>query len=48
MLRALGRDDQSANSSIRFSFGRFTTRDEVDRAVQVVREQVTRIRSYAA
>ena len=48
VLRALGRDDQSANSSIRFSFGRFTTSQEVDRAIEVVREQVSRIRAYAA
>jgi len=48
VLRALGRDDQAAQSSIRFSIGRFTTEAEIDRAIHVVREQVSRIRSYAA
>lgn len=45
VLRALGRDDQLAQSSLRFSMGRFSTAEEVDYAIAVVREQVNRLRS---
>ncbi len=45
VLRALGRDDQLAQSSLRFSVGRFTTADEVDRAAAIVRTQVQRLRA---
>ena len=47
VLRALGRDDQLAQSSLRFSLGRFTTAAEVDYAIRVVREQVGRLRALA-
>jgi cysteine desulfurase len=47
VLRAIGRDDQLAGSSLRFSFGRFTTEEEVDRAVARVIEEVTRLRAVA-
>jgi cysteine desulfurase len=45
VLRALGHDDQLAQSSLRFSLGRFSTAEEVDYAVRVVREQVDRLRA---
>jgi cysteine desulfurase len=45
VLRALGRDDQLAQSSLRFSVGRGTNEAEIDRAVSLVCEQVTRLRS---
>ncbi|NHA15632.1 IscS subfamily cysteine desulfurase [Thioalkalivibrio sp. XN279] len=45
VLRALGRDDQLAQSSLRFSVGRFTTAEDVDRAAAIVRTQVQRLRS---
>ena len=45
VLRALGRDDQLAQSSLRFSLGRFTTAEEVDRAAAIVRTQVQRLRA---
>jgi len=45
VLRALGRDDQLAQSSLRFSVGRFTTAEEVDRAAAIVRTQVQRLRA---
>lgn len=48
VLRALGRDDQSAQSSIRFSIGRFTTESDIDRAIEVIHQQVKRIRAFAA
>ena len=45
VLRALGRDDQLAQSSLRFSVGRYTTAEEVDAAIARVREQVPRLRA---
>jgi len=47
VLRALGRDDQSAGSSLRFSIGCFTTEAEVDRAITVVNTQYRRLRALA-
>jgi cysteine desulfurase len=47
VLRALGRSDQLAQSSIRFSLGRFTTEDDVDRAIEVVSREVARLRSLS-
>ncbi len=48
VLRALGLDDALAHASIRFSFGRFTTREEVDFAAARVVETVTRLRVASA
>jgi cysteine desulfurase len=48
VLRALGRSDQLAQSSLRFSLGRFTTAEEVDVAVAAVTREVTRLRSLAS
>ena len=47
VLRAIGRDDQLAQSSIRFSLGRFTTASDVEFAISRVRDQVQRLRSLA-
>ncbi|MFC4312946.1 IscS subfamily cysteine desulfurase [Steroidobacter flavus] len=47
VLRALGRSDQLAQSSIRFSLGRFTTEDDIDRAVAVVSREVARLRELS-
>jgi len=47
VLRALGRADELAHSSIRFTLGRFTTEAEVDYAVEKVREQVCRLRELS-
>jgi cysteine desulfurase len=44
VLRALGLDDELAHSSLRFSFGRFTTGEEAMRAAALVREAVVRLR----
>ena len=44
VLLALGYDTDRALSSVRFSFGRFTTAREIDRAGQLVRETVTALR----
>lgn len=47
VLRALGREDELAHSSIRFTLGRFSTADEVDHAVAIIREQVERLRDLS-
>ena len=47
VLRALGRDDELAHSSIRFSIGRFTTEEEVDYTVEKVREGIGRLRELS-
>ncbi|MNL21620.1 Cysteine desulfurase [compost metagenome] len=44
MLRALGRSDELAHSSIRFTLGRFTTEAEIDAVVRQVTETVARLR----
>jgi cysteine desulfurase len=48
VLRALGRDEQLAGASLRFSLGRFSTEAEVDRATELVIEQYRRLTALAA
>ena len=48
VLQALGLDDDSAHSSVRFSFGRFTRAHEVDYAAERIRESVAELRSLSA
>ena len=47
VLRALGRKDELAHSSIRFSFGRFTNDDEVQRTLQLLNNVVERLRELS-
>ena len=47
VLRALGLNDELAHSSLRFSFGRFTTEDDVDQAAQSVRHAVDKLRELS-
>jgi cysteine desulfurase len=47
VLRALGVDEAMAHTSLRIGFGRFTTEDEVDRAVQDIVEHVTKLREMS-
>ena len=47
VLRALGREDELAHSSIRFTFGRFSTEEEVDYVLSKVKEQVERLRDLS-
>lgn len=47
VLRALGRSDTLAHSSLRLTLGRFTTQDEVDRAVRLLRTQIARLRELS-
>ncbi|SNR82186.1 IscS subfamily cysteine desulfurase [Pseudomonas segetis] len=47
VLRALGRNDELAHSSIRFTFGRFSTEEEIDYAAAKVRDAVTKLRELS-
>jgi cysteine desulfurase len=47
VLRALGLSDEVAHSSIRFSVGRFTTAEEIDRALAQVTSTVERLRELS-
>jgi cysteine desulfurase len=47
VLRALGRSDRLAQSSLRLSLGRFTTADEVERALVAIRAAVGKLRALA-
>jgi cysteine desulfurase len=47
VLRALGRNDELAHSSIRFTIGRFTTEEEVDYVANLLRDKVTRLRELS-
>jgi cysteine desulfurase len=47
VLRALGRSDELAHSSLRMTIGRFTTEEEIDYAVKSIRETVARLRELS-
>jgi cysteine desulfurase len=47
VLRALGRDDELAHSSLRFSIGRFTTEQDIDHAIKVIRTAVSKLRDLS-
>ncbi|WP_019022481.1 IscS subfamily cysteine desulfurase [Thioalkalivibrio sp. ALE23] len=47
VLRALGRDDELAHSSIRFSIGRYTTVEEVDHTIDIVHKAVGKLRELS-
>jgi len=47
VLRALGRSDELAHSSIRFTLGRFTTQEEIDYTVNHLRSKVERLRELS-
>ena len=47
VLRALGRNDELAHSSIRFTLGRFTTEQEVDFAVELIKSRVGKLRDMS-
>jgi cysteine desulfurase len=47
VLRALGRSDELAHSSIRFSVGRFTTDADVDYAVDLIQTKVGKLREMS-
>jgi len=47
VLRALGRSDELAHSSIRFTLGRFTTQDDVDYSVEHLKAKVAKLRDLS-
>jgi cysteine desulfurase len=47
VLRALGREDELAHSSIRFTLGRFSTLEEVDYAINKIKTEVERLRQLS-
>jgi cysteine desulfurase len=47
VLRALGRSDELAHSSIRFSIGRFTTEEEIDYAIKLLHEKIGKLRELS-
>jgi cysteine desulfurase len=47
VLRALGRSDELAHSSIRFTLGRFTTEEEVDYAAELIKKKVAKLRELS-
>lgn len=47
VLRALGRSDELAHSSIRFSFGRFTTQEEIDFTIALLHQKVEKLRNLS-
>jgi cysteine desulfurase len=47
VLRALGRSDELAHSSIRFTVGRFTTEAEIDYAVDLIKRKVAKLRELS-
>ncbi len=47
VLRALGRADQLAHSSIRFTLGKYTTPEEIDFAIEVIRRKLTWLREIS-
>ncbi len=47
VLRAIGRNDELAHSSIRFSIGRFSTQEEVDYTIELVRNKVAKLRELS-
>lgn len=47
VLRALGRNDELAHSSIRFTIGRFTTEQEIDYAIRLMKKNVAKLRDLS-
>ena len=47
VLRALGRNDELAHSSIRFTMGRFTTEQEIDFTVELLKSQIGKLRDMS-
>ena len=47
VLRALGRNDELAHSSIRFTVGRFTTEEDIDYAVRLLQSKVDKLRELS-
>jgi cysteine desulfurase len=47
VLRALGRNDELAHSSIRFTVGRFTTEEEIDYVIALLKGKIAKLRDLS-
>ena len=47
VLRALGRSDELAHSSLRMTIGRFTTEEEIDYAIATIKQNVAKLRELS-
>ena len=47
VLRALGRSDELAHSSLRISIGKYTTEEEIDYSVSLIKEAVAKLRELS-
>jgi cysteine desulfurase len=47
VLRALGRNDELAHSSIRFSLGRFTTDEDIEHTIPLIRSKIEKLRALS-
>ncbi|WP_126454079.1 IscS subfamily cysteine desulfurase [Sulfuriflexus mobilis] len=47
VLRAIGRNDELAHSSIRFTIGRFTTEEEIDYAIALIHKSIDKLRALS-
>jgi cysteine desulfurase len=47
VLKALGRNDELAHSSIRFTIGRFTTEEEIDYTIKLLHEKIGKLRDMS-
>ena len=47
VLRALGRNDELAHSSLRITFGRFTTEAEIDYAAELIKSKIGKLRELS-
>jgi cysteine desulfurase len=47
VLRAMGVDEEMAHTSIRFGIGRFTTKEEIDYAVELIKSKTNKLRELS-
>ncbi len=47
VLRAIGREDELAHSSIRFSVGRYTTEQDIDHAIAIIQDKIGKLRELS-
>jgi len=47
VLRAIGRNDELAHSSIRFTIGRFTTEEEIDYTIKLLHDSISKLRDLS-
>ncbi len=47
VLRAIGREDELAHSSIRFSVGRYTTEADIDHAIKIIQDKIGKLRELS-